>query len=131
MKEDSETYTKAYPESFKSYFFRLIKTLSSKKAGSMKNAQVYKNSKALPTTFMVGAAPDPRHTFNKKLEKTEQQTGKMQATRHRIFYRDDKKKEMPAIFMSKDDQENCRFEPEAGSLNPKFWSLPEKKFPVP
>ena len=38
MKVDSETYKKAYPESFKRYFFRLIKTLSSKKAGSMKNA---------------------------------------------------------------------------------------------
>ena len=33
--------------------------------------------------------------------------------------------------MSNDDQENCRFEPEAGSLNPKFWSLPSNKFPVP
>ena len=55
----------------------------------------------------------------------------MQATRQRVFYRDDKKKEMPTIFMSNDDQENCRFEPEAGSLNPKFWSLPSNKFPVP
>ena len=70
MKEDSETYKKAYPESFKRYFFRLIKTLSSKKAGSMKNAQVYKNSRVLPTTFMVGGAPDPRRTFNKKIVMT-------------------------------------------------------------
>ena len=38
---------------------------------------------------------------------------------------------MPIIFMSNSDQENCRFEPEAGSLNPKFWSLPPSKFPVP
>ena len=70
MKEDSETYKKAYPESFKRYFFRLIKTLSSKKAGAMKNAQVYKNSRVLPTTFMVGGAPDPRRTFNKKIVMT-------------------------------------------------------------
>ena len=33
--------------------------------------------------------------------------------------------------MSNDDQENCRFEPEAGSLNPHFWSLPKSKFPCP
>ena len=38
MKEDSETYKKAYPESFKRYFFRLIKTISSKKAGTMRTA---------------------------------------------------------------------------------------------
>ena len=44
-------------------------------------------------------------------------------TRTRIFYRDDFKKDMPGIFMTSDDQENCRFEPCAGSLNPKFWSV--------
>ena len=38
---------------------------------------------------------------------------------------------MPTIFMSNDDQANCRFEPEAGSLNPHFWSLPRSKFPCP
>lgn len=30
---------------------------------------------------------------------------------------------MPKIFMSNDDQVNCRFEPCAGSLNPDFWKL--------
>ena len=33
---------------------------------------------------------------------------------------------MPTIFMSNDDQLNCRFEPEAGSLNPNFWKMPAK-----
>ena len=37
---------------------------------------------------------------------------------------------MPAIFMSNDDQENCRFEPMTGSLNPHFWM--KKRFgPIP
>ena len=31
---------------------------------------------------------------------------------------------MPGIFMSQDDQINCRFEPIAGSLNPDFWRMP-------
>ena len=53
------------------------------------------------------------------------------ATRSRIFYRDDYKKQMPNIFMSNDDQINCRFEPMTGSLNPHFWKkglgpVPEK-----
>ena len=33
MKEDSETMKKAFPESFKRYFFRLIKTLNGKRPG--------------------------------------------------------------------------------------------------
>jgi len=37
MKEESETYKKAYPDSFKRYFFRLIKTLSGKAPGKMSN----------------------------------------------------------------------------------------------
>ena len=53
MKEGSETYKKSYPPKFKTYFMRLIKTLSGKAPGTMKNAKVYKNSRRLPTTFMV------------------------------------------------------------------------------
>ena len=64
MKKNSETYKKAYPESFKRYFFRLIKTLSSKRAGTMKNSDVYKNSRTLPTTFMVAGNGK---TANKKI----------------------------------------------------------------
>lgn len=37
MKEDSETYKKAYPEKFKRYFFHLIKTLNGKPPGKMNN----------------------------------------------------------------------------------------------
>lgn len=53
MKEESETFKKAYPEKFKRYFFHLIKTLNGKAPGKMSNRQVYKNSRRLPTTFMV------------------------------------------------------------------------------
>ena len=53
MKVDSETYKKAYPDKFKRYFFHLIKSLNGKAPGKMTNKQVYKQSKRLPTTFMV------------------------------------------------------------------------------
>ena len=48
-----------------------------------------------------------------------------------MFYREDAtiKQKIPQIFMTNDDQLNCRFEPCAGSLNPDFWKLgpmPEK-----
>ena len=44
---------KMFPENFKLYFFHLIKTLNGKAPGKMSNRQVYKNSRRLPTTFMV------------------------------------------------------------------------------
>ena len=104
MKEDSETYKKAYPESFKRYFFRLIKTLNGKKPGKMDNMTVYKNSRRLPTTFMVAGSSG---THNKKILMTanlaKKQASKTLATRTRIFYRDDYKKQMPNIFMTTDD----------------------------
>jgi len=37
MKEDSETYKKAYPDKFKRYFFHLIKSLNGKAPGKMTN----------------------------------------------------------------------------------------------
>ena len=37
MKEESETYKKAYPDKFKRYFFHLIKSLNGKKPGAMTN----------------------------------------------------------------------------------------------
>ena len=37
MKKDSETYNKAYPPKFKTYFMRLIKTLNGKAPGAMSN----------------------------------------------------------------------------------------------
>lgn len=144
MKEGSETMKKAYPESFKRYFFRLIKTLNGKPVGKMTNKDVYKGAKRLPTTFMVAGTskrctihefscptnPCPYRTHNKKIVMTENLARKnaenTMATRSRIFYRDDFKKQMPNIFMSNDDQLNCRFEPMTGSLNPNFWN--ERKF---
>lgn len=72
-------------------------------------------------------------THNKKIVMTanlaKKNAEKTMATRSRVFYRDDYKKEMKNIFMSNDDQINCRFEPKTGSLNPKFWNngpIPQK-----
>ena len=97
MKKNSETYKKAYPESFKRYFFHLIKTLNGKKPGKMRNAQVYKQSRRLPTTFMV--AGNPNSTHNKKIVMTanlaKRNVEATMATRTRVFYREDHKKDMP------------------------------------
>lgn len=110
MKEDSETMKKAYPDSFKRYFFRLIKTLNGKRPGRMSNKDVYKGAKRLPTTFMVAGTskrctihefscptePCPYRTHNKKIVMTanlaRRQAENTMATRSRIFYRDDYKK---------------------------------------
>ena len=142
MKEGSETMKKAFPYSFKRYFFLLIRTLNGKAPGKMTNKQVYTNSRRLPTTFMVAGTskrctihpytcpedPCPYRTNNKKVvmshNLSRKEKAKPETTRTRIFYRQDKKKDMPAIFMSRDDQINCRFEPVAGSMNPNFWGLP-------
>jgi len=109
----------------------------------MSNKQVYKNAKRLPTTFMVAGTskrctihdygcpeePCAYRTHNKKIVMTanlaRKNAEKTIATRSRVFYRDDYKKEMNKIFMSNDDQINCRFEPVIGSLDPKFWALGE------
>lgn len=135
-----KSFKKDYPDNFKRYFFRLIKTLNGRKPGKMSNAQVYKGARRLPTTFMVAGTskrctihefgcPEedcPYRTHNKKIVMTaglaKKNAEKTISTRTRVFYRDDYKKEMKNIFMSQDDQINCRFEPQTGSLNPKFWS---------
>ena len=126
MKIGSETHKKAYPENFKRYFFHLIKTLNGKAPGKMSRTQCYKQSRKLPTTFMV--AGNPNSTHNKKIVMTsnlaKRNVNNTMATRTRVFYREDFKKKMPGIFMSQDDQINCRFEPIAGSLNPDFWRMP-------
>ena len=71
-------------------------------------------------------AGNPNQAFNKKIVMTASLAKKSAAntyeTRTRVFYRDDFKKDMPKIFMTNSDQENCRFEPIAGSLNPHFWN---------
>ncbi len=144
MKAYSETYKKAYPDKFKRHFFHLIKTLNGKPAGKMTAKQVNKNARRLPTTFMVAGTskrctihefscpsePCPYRTHNKKIVMTASLARKeVQATvetRSRVFYREDKKKDMPAIFMTNEDQLNCRFEPLAGRLNPQFWGIGSK-----
>ena len=70
--------------------------------------------------------PCPHRTHNKKIVMTANlartNAANTMATRTRAFYREDIKPEMKNIFMSYDDQINCRFEPIAGSLNPYFLS---------
>jgi hypothetical protein len=71
--------------------------------------------------------PCSYRTHNKKIVMTANLASKnakqTMAARSRVFYREDYKKEMNKIFMSNDDQINCRFEPIIGSLDPKFWTI--------
>ena len=62
-----KSFKKDYPENFKRYFFRLIKTLNGRKPGKMKNIDVYKGARRLPTTFMVAGNAN---THNKKIMMT-------------------------------------------------------------
>lgn len=98
---------KTYPDNFKRYFFRLIKTLNGKRPGAMANKEVYKGAKRLPTTFMVAGTSSINKTHNKKIVMTHNMARKNAestiAARSRIFYREDHKKDMPNIFMSNDD----------------------------
>lgn len=113
-----------YPVKFKRYFLRLIKSCNGKKdLNELDAGDIKHKSKRLPTTFMVGGVVSLKTTHNKKIVRTsrynEKRFQKTQATKTRVFYSDAiDKKAIPKIFMTNDEQENCRFEPITGSLNP-------------
>ena len=120
MVKDPETRKKVVPDNFKRDFFRLFKTLSAKKPGAVvKYHEVKKGMKRLPTTFMVAGLAN---SFNKKILMTKTLAASRvkvpDATRTRVFYRDDYLEKRKDVFMTYDDQVNCRFEPISGSLNP-------------
>lgn len=81
--------------------------------------EVKKGSRRLPTTFMVAGLAN---SHNKKIlltSKLAQARAKIPpATRTRAFYREDTMEHRKQVFMTLDDQINCRFEPVSGSLNP-------------
>ena len=113
-----------FPDNFKRDFFRLIKTMSSKKPGKMTVKEVKKGSRRLPTTFMVAGQPN---SHNQKIVMTrtlaDTRAKNTMATRTKAFYREDlldKRKRWwkRDVFMSFSDMDNCRFEPISGSLNP-------------
>ena len=110
---------KIVPDSFKREFLRLLRILSSKKSGRMTITEVKKGSRRLPTTFMVAGLAN---SHNKKIlltNKLAQARAKIPpATRTRAFYREDTMDHRKQVFMTLDDQINCRFEPVSGSLNP-------------
>ena len=109
----------------------------------MKNLQVYKYSRRLPTSFIVAGIskrctihefgcptdPCPYRTNNKKIVETieialaSKKEQKTLECRSRVFYRDDMKSHMKNIFMTNDDAINSRFEPFVGSLKPSKLKL--------
>ena len=119
MVDDPKSLKKVFPDNFKRDFFRLVKTLHAKKPGRMTVAEVKKGSRRLPTTFMVVGG---NSNHNKKILMTKtlatRRAKEMTAARSKVFYRQDYKESIANVFMSYDDQVNCRFEPISGSLNP-------------
>lgn len=146
MKE--ETAATVFPDTFKRYFVRLLKTLNTKKRALKDDRQVMKYFKVLPTTFIVvgsgkrctihetGCLDEfcAYATFNKKVTMTRdfvkiKAKGMNEQKRQRIFYRKDYQDELKKIFMTYSDMVNCKFEPNVGSLNPstKFQTAAGKK----
>jgi hypothetical protein len=57
---------KAYPQKFKDFFFRIVKTLvDSKKMKSYKNSDIKGRYRKKPTSFMVVGKT---HTYNSKVK---------------------------------------------------------------
>ena len=132
---------KPVPPKFQTFFRRLIKTVQNKKnmknfvqrdTGKLDKDQVLKYFRRLPTTFVVVGSANKTH--NKKILMTSRLNKfcdynrfcpkdneiNKQERRNRIFYRPDYKKELTEVFMTTDEQMNCKFEPNCGRLNPFF-----------
>ena len=126
-KKGSETWKKSYPQSFKTYFFHLVKSYFKQKKGlkRMKNPA--------PTFLLSGGKRCIIHdgqacpqdcgyaTFNKKVVlKTAavKQIMKDPASyRSRVWRRNDFRSALNKVFMLRSENENCTFEPEAGALS--------------
>jgi hypothetical protein len=140
MQEGTETYKKAFPKSFQFYFFRWIKAISSKtgkldihtEEGMVKARRKFKH---LPQAFIISAGkskctmhehgcPTPNCPYlsvNKKVVmfkgKKTKNIVKPPVLRQRVFYREDFKAKLRDIFMTREEQLNCTFEPKVAALN--------------
>ena len=135
------------PQRFAVFFFRIVKTLRSTKRmkkkfkgkeGGLDHQKVLKHFSIMPTTFVV-AGNTKRPALNeqddtdyltnnkkiimtKKLNKVKDDFNEIciKERRKRVFYRDDKRDMLKGVFMTYDEIQNCKFEPNAGSLNPYY-----------
>jgi hypothetical protein len=51
--EKSETFKKAFPDSFKRHFFRTIKAVSDRKGAKLSYAEVRKRTRKMPPAFIL------------------------------------------------------------------------------
>jgi len=128
---NSETFKKSYPESYKRYFFKLVKNIITTKNGTLGFP------KCPASLVQVVGAREPQigdaiapATQNARLKKfkigghlEKYKNTNPTAWRSRAFRRKDEKhiaKRLRNVFMLEEEVENCTFEPATGTLNPHW-----------
>lgn len=123
----SETYKKSYPLTFKNYFFKIVK-------GYFKQKKGLKRMKNPAPTFIISAGKrcilhtdytcpeDCRYaSFNSKVtlrtHVLKESMKEPTTFRSRVWRRRDFKNALNKVLMLNSEQENCTFEPEAGSMS--------------
>jgi len=113
-KKGSETWKKSYPQSFKNYFFHLVKSYFKQKKG-------LKRMNNPAPTFLLSGGKRWDATFNKRVVlKTAMVKLIMKepaSYRSRVWRRKDFRSALNKVFMLRSENENCTFEPEAGALS--------------
>jgi len=139
--ENSETAKKAFPDKFKIYFFRIVKSIGTIKRG--KGAKTHVNAgrvrnkcKKMPPMFLIGGGKGkctihefgcpseecPYITHNKKIVMCKTMGNPSiknpESWNHRLWFREDKKSSISNVFMTQSDTINCTFEPKTSALKP-------------
>lgn len=114
MNKKGETFKKFYPNTFARCFFRYVKAISNKQGTKLDVKQIQRRYKLLATAFIIPSGVNTT-THNKKVILTKALRQKVtkvdKSTRSKIFFREDMKERLGAIFMTYDEQLNCTFEP--------------------
>ena len=130
MNKKGETFKKFYPNTFARCFFRYVKAISNKQGTKLDMKQIQRRYKLLATAFIIPSGVNTT-THNKKVILTkalrQKVTGVDKSTRSKIFFREDMKARLGAIFMTYDEQQNCTFEPQATKYKTKNQSQEEQK----
>ena len=122
--KNSETFKKSYPASYKNYFFKLVKNIIKFKKGGRAI-----RTKPVSLIQTVGAhestTKDALVTKTKNTRLQRYTLGKLahkfkmepQAFRSRVFQRADMQHRLKNVFAQFSEIENCKFEPETGTMN--------------
>jgi hypothetical protein len=131
---NSETFKKSFPLSYKRYFFKLVRNIIVD-AKTGQKAVIRKPPSLTITVGAIGSSKaDPlvRPSMNTKMQSVRlggivrlfqnHRDGNRfkfhdpRSWRSRVFRRKDIKKKLRNLFMTFDEQDNCKFEPEVGTL---------------